>query len=283
MASGAYQSPQLLMLSGIGKPEALRTHGIKVKLDLPGVGENLQDHYGSLVQHECIQPITLYGLRNPLKLAFAVGQLLLARSGPLSVFPTNVKAFIRSDPALERPDLQLMLSPLALSPDSTSPYVPKYHGYSVQWCVLRPHSVGHVTLRSADPLDTPVIVHNYLADEWDRRLNRAALRLAREILAQAAFDPFRGPEIEPGPACTSDADIDAYMVRLSAPHYHPAGSCKMGTDNRAVVDPSLRVHGIAGLRVADASIMPRVVGGNTNAPTIMIGEKAAELILGSAG
>ena len=283
VASGAYQSPQLLMLSGIGKPETLRAHGIEVKHDLPGVGENLQDHYGSLVQHECIQPITLYSLRNPLKLALAIGQLLLARSGPLSVFPTNVKAFIRSDRALERPDLQLMLSPLALSPDSTSPYVPKYHGYSVQWCVLRPHSVGHVTLRSADPLDTPVIVHNYLADAWDRRLNRAALRLAREILAQAAFDPFRGPEIEPGPACTSDADIDAYMIRLSAPHYHPAGSCKMGTDDRAVVDPSLRVHGIAGLRVADASIMPRVVGGNTNAPTIMIGEKAAELILGSVG
>ena len=271
------------MLSGIGKPEVLQSHGIEVKHELPGVGSNLQDHFGSMVQHECTQPVTMYGLRNPLKFALAAVQLLLTRTGPFTVFPTNVKAFIRSDPALERPDLQLMLSPLALSADSKSPYLPKYHGYSVQWCVLRPHSRGEVTLRSADPLDAPIIVHNYLADGWDRHTNRAAFRLARKIHAQKAFDPFRGPEVEPGPACVSDADIDDYTIRLSAPHYHPAGSCKMGTDDQAVVDPQLRVRGIDGLRVADASIMPRVVGGNTNAPTIMIGEKAADFVLGATG
>ena len=283
LCAGAYQSPQMLMLSGIGKPNLLRPHGIDVRHELTGVGENLQDHFGSLVQHRCKQPVTLYNLRNPFKLASAATQLLLMRNGPLAVFPMNVQAFIRSDVALERPDLQILLFPVALDTESESLYVPKYHGYSVHWGLLRPRSRGRVTLRSADPLDTPDIVHNYLADAWDRELNRFAFRKARELHAQKAFDPFRGVEVQPGPECTSDAHIDAYTARLSAPHYHPVGTCKMGIDEQAVVDPSLRVRGMEGLRVVDASIMPRLVGGNTNAPTIMIAEKAAQLILTQGG
>ena len=283
LCAGAYQSPQMLMLSGIGNPEVLRMHGIEVKHELTGVGENLQDHFGSLVQHRCTRPVTYYNLRNPFKFAVAAAQLVLMRQGPLAVFPMNVQAFIRSDPALERPDLQVLLFPVALDTQSEGLYVPKYHGYSIHWGLMRPRSVGRVTLRSADPRDAPVIVHNYLADEWDRHLNRFAFRKARELHAQTAFDPFRGPEAQPGPDCSTDADIDAYAGRLSAPHYHPVGTCKMGIDEQAVVDPSLRVRGIDALRVVDASIMPRLVGGNTNAPTIMIGEKAAELMLAQGG
>ena len=280
LCAGAYQSPQLLMLSGIGSPQVLRTNGIALKHALPGVGENLQDHFGSLVQHECTQPVTFFNLRNPLKLTGAAVELLLKRRGPLSVFPMNVQAFIRSDPALERPDLQFLLFPVALDTESESLYIPKYHGYSIHWAILRPRSRGRVTLRSANPSDPPFIVHNYLADDWDRALNRFALRKARELHAGRAFQPFRGAERQPGSHCVSDAQIDDYTARLSAPHYHPSGTCKMGTDDMAVVDPELRVHGMEGLRVVDASIMPRLVGGNTNAPTIMIGERAAQFLLG---
>lgn len=280
LCAGAYQSPQILMLSGIGRPQLLGDCGIAVKHALPGVGENLQDHFGSLVQHECTQPVTFFNLRNPFKLASAALELLLMRRGPLAVFPMNVQAFIRSDPALERPDLQLLLFPVALDTESESLYIPKYHGYSIHWAILRPRSHGRVTLRSANPNEPPAIVHNYLADEWDRALNRFAFRKARELHAQGAFDAFRGPELQPGSHCTTDADIDAYTARLSAPHYHPCGTCKMGIDDMAVVDPTLRVHGLEGLRVVDASIMPRLVGGNTNAPTIMIAERAAQLLVG---
>lgn len=281
LSAGAYQSPQLLMLSGIGDPVELAKHNISCRHALPGVGKNLQDHVGSYVQHRCLKPITYYNMRNPLKLAAAALRYALAGRGPLSVFPMNAMAFLKSDTALERPDIQYYLVPNAMNPNGSASYLPTFHGYNIHWCGLRPDSRGSVTLRSADPLDSPRIVHNYLSARSDQQLNRYAFRLARELHSQTAFDEFRGTEIDPGPACTSDGDIDSFMSKFISSHYHPVGTCKMGQDDLAVVDEKLRVHGIEGLRVIDASIMPRLVGANTNAPTIMIAEKAAGMIVHS--
>ena len=282
LSAGAYHSPQILMLSGIGDPDQLREHGIECKHELIGVGKNLQDHVGSYVQHRCKKPVTYYNMRNPLKVAAAFVKYVLTGGGPLSVFPMNCMAFLKSDPSLERPDLQFYLVPTAVNQNGSHDPWPRYHGYNIHWCGLRPDSLGQVGLRSNSPYDSPRIVHNFLSARRDRELNRYALRLARTLHKQAAFEEFRGEEAEPGAACQSDADIDAFMSRFISSHYHPVGTCKMGQDDLAVVDDRLRVHGLKGLRVVDASIMPRLVGANTNAPTIMIGEKAADLVLASA-
>ncbi len=279
LSAGAYQSPQLLMLSGIGEPRQLSDLGIAVRHALPGVGQNLQDHVGSYVQHNCLKPVTYYNMRNPLKLAVAAAQYALAGRGPLSVFPMNAMAFLRSDPALERPDIQYYLVPNAMNPNGSATYLPTFHGYNIHWCGLRPESRGAVTLKSSDPFDAPRIVHNYLSTRGDKALNRYAFRLARELHRQPAFDEFRGEEVDPGPACITDADIDAFMGRFISSHYHPVGTCKMGNDAQAVVDAKLRVRGLEAIRVVDASIMPLLVGANTNAPTIMIAEKAADMVL----
>lgn len=279
LSAGAYQSPQLLMLSGIGDPDILSAQGIECKHALTGVGKNLQDHIGSFVQHRCTQPITYHNMTKPLKLAAAILQYAFTRGGPLSVFPMNTMAFLKSDPALERPDIQYYLLPAAMNPNGSNDHLPRFHGYNIHWCGLRPQSRGHVGLRSSDPRDAPVVVHNYLSAESDRVLNRYALRLARKLHAQSAFDGFRGEELDPGASCQSDNEIDSFMSRFVSSHYHPVGTCKMGNDELAVVDPQLRVHGMSGLRVIDASIMPNLVGANTNAPTIMIGEKGSQMIL----
>jgi len=279
LSAGAYHSPQLLMVSGIGDPAVLAAQGIDCLHPLKGVGKNLQDHVGGFVQHRCTRPITYYNMTQPLKLMAAVLQYVFTRSGPLAIFPMNTMAFLKSDPALERPDIQYYLLPAAMNPNGSEDHFPKFHGYNIHWCGLRPDSIGHVGLRSRDPHDAPVVVHNYLTAKSDQALNRYAFRLARKLHAQTAFDEFRGEELDPGPACTSDDEIDSYMSRFISSHYHPVGTCKMGTDDMAVVDPALRVHGLKGLRVIDASIMPKLVGANTNAPTIMIGEKGADLIL----
>ncbi|MGE4250262.1 MAG: GMC family oxidoreductase [Parvibaculaceae bacterium] len=282
LSAGAYQSPQLLMLSGVGDPAELARHNVDCRHPLPGVGKNLQDHVGSYVQHRCLKPITYYNMRNPLKLAWAAAQYALMGRGPLSVFPMNAMAFLKSDEALERPDIQYYLVPTAMNPNGSTDHWPRYHGYNIHWCDLRPESRGAVALNSADPQEAPRVVHNYLSTKADQALNRYAFRLARTLHAQKAFDAFRGEEVDPGPACTSDSDIDAFMGKFISSHYHPVGTCKMGNDDMAVVDSSLRVHGLQGLRVVDASIMPRLVGANTNAPTIMIAEKAADMIAGAA-
>ena len=279
LSAGAYHSPQLLMLSGIGDPQVLAAHGITCQHKLEGVGKNLQDHIGSFVQHRCTQPITYHNMTKPLRLSLAILQYIFTRGGPLSIFPMNTMAFLKSDPALERPNLQYYLLPAAMNPNGSADHLPRIHAYNIHWCGLRPESIGHVGLKSASPGDSPVIVHNYFSAEGDKRLNRYALRLARKIHAQAAFDPFRGEEMEPSASCQSDTEIDAFASRYVSSHYHPVGTCKMGVDDTAVVDPELKVRGLAGLRVADASIMPRLVGANTNAPTIMIGEKASDMIL----
>ena len=279
LSAGTYQSPQILMLSGIGPADALTGHGIVVKHDLPGVGANLQEHVGGMVQHACLKPVTYYGLLNPLKAAAAALELLVRRSGPLSVFPMNAQAFLHSGRGGERPDLQFYLFPAAIEGNS---YRPSFHGYSIHWAVLRPRSRGRVGLRSSNPFDAPAILNNFLVDPEDRAVNLAGLRIAREIHAQSAFDGLRGDETAPGPGVVADAELDAYLARTSVPHYHPVGTCRMGSDPMAVVDPQLRVIGVDGLRVIDASVMPRLIGGNTNGPTIMIGEKGADLIRGAS-
>ncbi len=279
LAAGALQSPQILMLSGIGPGDHLRATGIEVRHDLPGVGRDLQDHLGAHVQHACTQPITFYPDQRPLGILRGGLRYLLFGTGPWTHFPADAQAFLKSDPALERPDLQFYMAPI-LRQDVASIGKIDRHGYCISWCQLRPESRGEVTLSSADPLAPPRIFYNYMTTEADRAIHRRAVAMAREMHAQAAFDPFRGEELDPGSGCTSAAHIDAYIARVASSHFHPVGTCRMGTDEGAVVDPALRVNGIEGLRVVDASVMPRLVGANTNAPTIMIAEKAADMILG---
>ncbi|RWX70749.1 GMC family oxidoreductase N-terminal domain-containing protein [Mesorhizobium sp. M2A.F.Ca.ET.039.01.1.1] len=279
LSAGAYQSPHLLMLSGIGPADEIRRHGLAVKHELPGVGENLQEHIGGMVQHSCLKPITYYSLLNPLRAAAAAAELVALRSGPLSVFPMNAQAFLRSKPGIDRPDLQFYLFPAAIAEHN---YRPAFHGYSIHWGVLRPKSRGRVSLRSGDPFDAPRILNNFMTEPEDRALNLAGLKIARQIHAQPAFDGLRGNEIAPGAAIVDDDSLDRYLGSTSVPHYHPVGTCRMGSDENAVVDPQLRVRGMPGLRVIDASVMPRLIGGNTNGPTIMIAEKGADYIRGLA-
>ena len=279
LSAGAYQSPQLLMLSGIGDGEALRRNGIAPRHELPGVGQNLQDHCGGLIQSECRERLTYHQYRNPVRLLGAIWDLFVNARGPLAVFPMNALAFLRSDPSEPRPDLELLFFPVATDIQGGTNRYAAFNGYAITWGIMRPRSRGSVTLASSDPLAKPVIRHNYLTDPHDVKVNNTGLRIARELNASRAFDRFRGAEIDPGVGCVSEAAISAYNRRTIGSHFHPSGSCRMGSDDMAVVDASLRVRGLKGIRVADASIMPRVTSGNTNAPSIMIGEKAADLVL----
>jgi choline dehydrogenase len=282
LCGGAINSPQLLALSGIGPANELRALGLTVVVDLPGVGQNLQDHLEIYIQHACTQPITLYSAQKPWnKLWIGLNWLLLKRGlGATSHFEAG--AFIRSRPGVEHPDLQYHFLPIAMNYDGSNPQ--RGHGFQAHVGPMRPTSTGQVTLRSDDPSEAPSIRFNYLATEGDREEMRAAVRLTREILAQTAFDPYRGPELAPGAEVTTDAEIDAFVRAKAESAYHPSGTCKMAldTDPLAVVDHEARVHGVAGLRVVDASIMPSIVSGNLNAPTIMMAEKLADTILGRA-
>lgn len=279
LSAGAYQSPQILLLSGIGSGAGLRPLGVTPRHELPGVGQNLQDHCGGLIQSMCKERMTYHQFRNPLRALGAVWDLYVNKRGPLSVFPMNAVGFLRSDPAEPRPDLEFLFFPVATDIRGGSGKYAAFNGYAITWGIMRPRSRGSVTLASSDPLAKPVIRHNYLTDPHDVKVNNAGLRIARELNATHAFDRFRGNEVDPGPDCISDAAISAYNRRTIGSHFHPSGSCRMGGDDMAVVDALLRVRGMRGLRVADASIMPRVTSGNTNAPSIMIGEKAADLVL----
>ena len=214
VCAGAYQSPQILMLSGIGAPDDLNAVGITPIHELPQVGHGLQDHFGSFLQHDCLKPITFYKYRNPLRFAGALAQYLFTRRGPLTVFPMDAVAHIKSDPALERPDIQIYMCPMAVNPIREGDLWPRSHGFNLHWNLLRPESRGRVWLRSADPLAAPMIWHNYLATAGDRRLNRTALRMCREIMAEQAFVPFRGQETAPGSDCVNDAAIDAFSARM---------------------------------------------------------------------
>ena len=280
LSGGAINSPQLLKLSGIGPPDELQALGIGLRSALPGVGENLQDHLETYVQYQCTQPITLFSALKPLnKLKIGLQWLLFGRGlGATNHFESG--GFIRSQAGLSQPDLQYHFLPLAVRYDGKSPA--SCHGFQAHVGPMRPTSRGHVRLRDARATTPPRILFNYMGSAEDRRDMRTAVRLTREIFQQAAFDAFRGIELSPGVAVQSDDEIDAHIRANAETAYHPSGSCRMGSDEMAVTDAVGRVHGVHALRVVDASIMPQVVSGNLNAPTIMMAEKIADAIRGRA-
>ena len=270
LASGAINSPQLLMLSGIGPAAALRAAGIDVRHDLPGVGRNLQDHLDVCTLVHCREKVTYDQLSE-----IAVGiRYLFGRKGPGSSNIAEAGGFVVSRWATDdRPDIQMHFVPAFL--DDHGRNILPGHGMTIHACALRPESRGHLTLASADPRKPPRMQPNYLATEYDRRMMLECVRRSREVFAQSAFDRFRGVELYPGTDAQSDEDLMAFVRRKAETIYHPIGTCKMGQDELAVVDPSLHVHGLEALSVVDASVMPALVSGNTNAPTIMIAEKFA--------
>ncbi|HEX2816545.1 MAG TPA: GMC oxidoreductase, partial [Phenylobacterium sp.] len=283
LSAGAVQSPHILQLSGIGDPEELTAHGITVVKAMKGVGANLQDHLDVCLSWECPKPITLYSLRKGLIKTLSVGlSYMLFGKGLGRQNFLESGAFLRSRPDLDRPDLQIH-TVLAIMQDHGKVQVAK-DGFTFHVCQLRPESRGRVGLRSADPLADPAIFANYLAAEEDRRAIREGVKMMRKVAAQAALDPYRTAEYAPGVAVQTDAEIDAWIKATAETIYHPVGTCRMGAagDPMAVVDAECRVQGIAGLRVVDASVMPTLVGGNTNAPTIMIAEKISDAIRGRA-
>lgn len=281
LCGGAVNSPQTLLLSGIGPGEYLRKWGLEVVSDLPGVGQNLQDHLDVQVQYECTQPITLYGqVASPLNQIKTGLSYLLARKGMGRINGLESGAFLKSRPDLEMPDLQLHFVN-ALMYDHGRRKADR-HGFSAHVCQLRPESRGFIALKSLEPGTPPLIQPNYLSAESDRIALREGVKITRRVFAQKPFDAYRGPEMAPGAHVQTDGEIDAWIRANAETIYHPVGTCKMGNDPMAVVDGALRVRGVEGLRVVDASVMPSLVGGNTNAPTIMIAEKAADMILGKA-
>ena len=278
LSAGAINSPQVLMLSGVGPAAHLAEHGIEVIADLPGVGQGLQDHLATHVKYRSTKPWSMLRYLNPLRGALAMGQYLLTRTGPLADPGMSVACFVRSDPALDEPDIKMLLVS-ALFAQNGQKMVPM-HGYYAHINVARPESRGSVTLASADPDAPPVIDQNYNGTENDRRVMREGVRIARKVFAQNAFDEMRGEELAPGLTVQSDAEIDNYIRSASEADYHSTSTARMGNDDMAVVDAELRVRGLQGLRVVDASVMPHLVGGNTAIPVAMIAEKAADMILG---
>lgn len=282
LCGGAINTPQLLQLSGVGAADALEQVGIRTLHERPGVGRRLSDHPDTVVQYLCRKPVSIYPWTVAPRKWWTGAQWFMHRSGLAATNHFEAGAFIRSRPGVEHPDLQLTFMPLAVQPGSVAS-VPA-HAFQVHVDLMRPTSLGAVTLQSSDPRIPPKIVFNYLQTERDRADMRAGVMLVREILAQPAFRDLLGDELSPGPQVRDDAALDAWARGITETGYHAAGTCKMGPadDPEAVVDPSLRVHGIDALRVIDASIMPVIVSGNTNAPTVMIGEKGSDLVLGRA-
>ncbi len=283
LCGGAINSPQLLMLSGIGPAAHLRQQGVEVRVDLPGVGGNLQDHLDICTLQRSTQAITYDDSDSLLNEAKIAWDYYLRKQGPGTSNIAEAGGFLRSRLAEdERPDLQFHFVPAQLD-DHGRNKLPGY-GFTVHACFLRPKSRGRLYLAGTDAAAKPRIEANYLsdADGFDLKVMRECVRLSREILSQPAFAPYRGEELLPGANAQDDAAIDAFIRRKSESIYHPIGTCAIGRDGdpNAVVDPQLRVRGVEGLRVVDASVMPKLIGGNTNAPTIMIAERAADLIRG---
>ncbi|HVS75398.1 MAG TPA: choline dehydrogenase [Steroidobacteraceae bacterium] len=277
LAAGAIGSPHLLLLSGIGPADHLRQAGVPVVIDNPEVGRNLQDHLDFCTLSRCTRPIT-YDFTRMQEVGVAL-RYFLTHSGPGVSNIAEAGAFVRSAIAPDqRPDLQLHFVPAQLD-DHGRNRLPG-HGFTVHACVLRPHSRGAITLQSSRPEDPPCIHAGYLSDAGDLTPLLEGVRLSREIIRAAPFAPFRGAEIFPGEGITGRGELEAVVRRKAETIYHPCGTCRMGTDAGSVLDGSLRVRGAEGLRVIDASAMPKLIGGNTNAPTIMMAEKAAaELLL----
>jgi len=282
LCAGAVQSPQILQLSGIGDPDRLRDVDVTCVHPLAGVGANLQDHLDVILSWETPNVKTVYSMTKGLnQLTIGLNYMLFGK-GPGRQNYLEAGAFLKSRAELDRPDLQLHCVQ-AIMKDHGKTQVKK-DGFSIHVCQLRPESRGHVGLRSADPFDDPAIFANYLATDEDRRALRQGVTIARDVAAQKSLTAIRGAEFQPGEAVTTDAEVDAWIRRSAETIYHPVGTCRMGLadDGMAVVDEQLRVRGLSGLRVVDASVMPTLVGGNTNAPTIMIAEKGAAMIRAAA-
>jgi choline dehydrogenase len=275
LAAGAIGSPQLLLLSGVGPPDELARHDIGVAVKLEGVGQNLHDHPFAGVAFECKQAVSLLNAET----LGALVQYVFARNGPLTSNVAEAGAFVRSKPELDAPDLQFHFAPVFFLEHGFRK--PKGHGFSIGPTLVSPTSRGQLRLRSSDPSAPPIITVNALSQPNEVEALVAGLRLARRIAAAPAFDPYRGAEVSPGDSTATDQDLVSHLRATAELLYHPCGTCKMGNDDLAVVDSELRVRGVDGLRVADASVMPAIPRGNTNAPTIMIAERMAELLGGS--
>ncbi|MEO0031725.1 MAG: hypothetical protein RIS94_1483 [Pseudomonadota bacterium] len=283
LSAGTYNSAKTLLHSGIGPADELAALGIPVVADLPGVGRNLQEHPLTGIGYELNQPV---GFENALRfdrLALNVAKFALGLNTRATQLPVTSFGFVRTQDGLDRPDIKANIYPTRLDGRVWFPGIRKGagHAMSVFSVLLRPHSRGSVTLRSANPADTPIIRINMFQDRRDLETMRRSIHRLREFFATQPLAGMVGKELMLGKSVQTDADIDAHHRKTCILAHHPAGTCAIGQDAMAVVDPQLRVHGIAGLRVADASVMPRVIGGNTNAPVIMIGEKASDLILGN--
>lgn len=272
VSGGAINSPQLLMLSGIGDATHLQEMGISVLVDLPGVGQNLIDHLVVAVTSQCKEPITLASALSPEQM----GKFMEKKMGMLTSNVAEAGGFTTINPESSVPDLQFHFAPAYFILHGFEN--PEGHGLTIAPTLVQPKSVGYLKLRSSDPVDHPVIQPNYLEDASDLDLLVAGVKLARQIGQADAFEPYRGDEYTPGSEAQSDEELGEFIREKVQCVYHPVGTCKMGSDPMAVVDSQLRVHGVEGLRVVDASIMPTIVNANTNAPTIMIGEKAADMI-----
>lgn len=277
LSAGAINSPQILMLSGIGASDELAKHNIDVVKELPGVGKNLQDHLQIRTIYKVNKPITLNDeVNNPIRKMMMGIEYALFRTGPLTMAASQVCIFTKTDPEMARPDIQYHLQPL--SADKPADGTHRFSAFTASVCQLRPTSTGHIELKSRNPHDYPAIHPNYLATEEDQKTAIESIKVTRRIVNAPALAPLIKEEHEPGVQHQTDAELLEYARNRATTIYHPTGTCKMGSDEMAVVDARLRVHGIEGLRVVDASIMPVIVSGNTNAPTIMIAEKAADMI-----
>jgi len=282
LSAGTFNSPQLLQLSGIGAPADLEPHGIRVRQALPGVGANLQDHQSCGVDYAASGEFCFDSRLRLDRLALSVLQWKMFRTGALGRSPLSAQGLVRTDPGLDRPDLQMLVSPVSIF---ARPWFPGWrkgvgHVLSIACVLLHPQSRGKVSLRSANPRDKPRIQLNLLQAEADRIGLRNIVKFVRRFFATTPASELISRELSPGPSVGDDAAIDAWLRANVRTAMHPTSTCTMGTDSMSVVDGQLRVHGLSGLRVADASIMPAIVGGNTNAPAIMIAEKAADLVRG---
>jgi choline dehydrogenase len=278
LSSGAFNSPQLLQLSGVGPAELLTSFGIPVVRDMPGVGADLQDHLQARFNYKCSQPITVNDAMASLKGRVGMAlEYLFARKGHLSIGAGYAGGFFKTDPSLASPDVQIHF--ILFSAESVGQSLHTFPGFIASVCQLRPQSRGHVRIKSSDPAAPPAIQPQYLSAPADRDVMVAGMKLTRRIMSQPAIQPYIVEELGPGPQVTRDEDLLDFVRAKGATVFHPTSTCRMGPDEKAVVDDRLRVRGMDGLRVVDASIMPTVVSGNTNAAVIMIAEKGAAMIL----
>jgi choline dehydrogenase len=284
VSGGTYGSPQLLQLSGLGPGAHLQAMGIAVLRDMPAVGSNLHDHFNTYLSWKCARPITLNDLENSWPRKIVAGlQYGLFRGGPMASNGIHAGLFTRSDPRLERPDLQINLLEWSTKERTKDRVIPhSFPGFTMSPVHLKPDGRGTVRLGSPDPLAPPSVQFDFLRTEYDLQAILTAVRLVRRIAAQPALRGLVVEELEPGLDVESAAGLEAFVRATGISNHHPTSTCAMGVGTNSVVDPRLKVHGVDGLRVADASIMPSVVAGNTNAPSIMIGEKAAAMVLEDA-